>query len=345
MITCFEHAAIKGICAAVPSQSVTIEELIATSDKATAFRLKRVAALAGLHKRHVAPSDMFTGDLAVASGREVLERLDWSPESIDALYFVTQTPDFLSPPTGYLIAHRLGLANTCAVFDLTAGCSGMLQGACAASSQLSPQCRRILILSGDAASKVVPSEDIGNSVLMGDAVGALALEYKESKSDGISFSLLSYPDTLFSLVNYDSGYRPVAGKPDGMIMDGNKITEFCLSNVPQCISRHLRMIGQQLNDMEIFFLHQPNKAILDTLLRRLNIPRQKLPMVFAEYANCSSASLALNICHHAGSPDYTGPKKAFFAAFGSGLAVATMQTTLDMSYCFPVVQVNQSVLL
>ena len=66
-------------------------------------------------------------------------------------------------------------------------------------------------------------EDVGNSVLMGDGIGAFAMEFVPEQKQQISFTLSNFPDTEFSLVNYDSGYRPVPGKPDGMVMAGTKL--------------------------------------------------------------------------------------------------------------------------
>jgi 3-oxoacyl-[acyl-carrier-protein] synthase-3 len=337
----FEHIGLRGFCAAVPENLETMAGLMEKADEPTRFTLKRVAALAGLKQRHVAPTNMFTGDLALAAGRELLRHLDWDPASLDMLFFVTQTPDFLSPPTGYLIAAGLGCSKSCAVMDITSGCPGMLHGAWLASGHLKDSNRRALILSGDASSKVLLSGNIGNVVLMGDAVGALALEY-DTAASALSFNLASQPDTAFSLVNYDSGYRPTPGKPEGMVMDGNKITEFCLAAAPACMKEHLEREGLTFDDMQALYLHQPNKMILDTLRRRLDMDTKKIPQIFADYANCSSASLALSVCSHAGE---FAPGKALFCAFGSGLAVASMLGELDPAVCFPIVRVTQPELL
>lgn len=345
MFASFSNITIRGMSAAVPSNSVTLDELIASADKETAFRLKRTAALAGLRKRHVAPENMFTGDLALTAGKKLLAHLGWGGENLDTMFFISQTPDFLSPPTGYLIAHQLGCSQQCMVNDLSAGCSGMLQGAYLASAMLSPACRRALVLSGDAASKVIPSDDVGNKVLMGDAVGAIVLEYTDDMDECVSFTMTSLPDVDLNLVNYGSGYRPMQGMIDGMSMNGNKITEFCLSKVPQCMGEHLDSCKMTTEDIDVFFLHQPNKAILDTLSRRLKISKNKLPMIFDEYANCSSASLALNVCNFALNQENREPIRAFFAAFGSGLAVSTMLANVDLTHCLPVAQLEIGELL
>lgn len=334
----FENIRLAGVCAAVPKKSESISELMAQADSQTRFTLKRVAALAGLENRHVAPKNIYSGDLAIAAGRELLRQLDWNAESVDALFFVTQTPDFLSPPTGFLIAAALGLSEKCAVTDTIAGCPGLIQGAWLACGQMGHGAKRVLVLSGDTPSKVIPEDDIGNSVLMGDAVGALALEWDES-APPVSFHLLSWPDVDFNLVNYNSGYRQNRNSPDGMIMNGNRITEFCLNRVPQCLEEHLEAETHAFDDIDVFYLHQPNRMILNSLQRRLKMEKEKLPLIFADYANCSSASLAINVCRHA--QIQKEPVKAFFCAFGSGLAVASILAEWDPCRAFGIVEVEE----
>lgn len=334
MFSSFQNVHLAGFTAAVPENCEKIADLMERSEAAARFTLKRVAALAGLKQRHVAPEAMFTGDLALAAGAHLLQKLDWAADSVDMLFFVTQTPDFLSPPTGYLIAAALGLSHNCAIMDLTSGCPGMIQGAWLASGQLNSENRRAIILSGDASSKVVPGHDTGNRVLMGDAVGALALEYVEGASS-LAFNLLSFPDTAFSLVNYNSGYRPVRNNLDGMVMDGNKVTEFCLARAPECIEGLLKREGLDMDEVDMFYLHQPNKMILDTLCRRLKMDRAKVPMIFSDYANCSSASLPISVCR-AGRTDKT--QKAIFCAFGSGLSVSAMLAEWNPANAFGMIK-------
>lgn len=331
----FENIRLAGFGAAAPANTERIADLIATACPEDAFALRRVAALAGLKERHVAPPDMFVSDLAIHAGKNILKNLDWDPASVDVLFFVTQTPDYLSPPTGYLIAHALGLSEKCAVMDLTSGCPGMIQGAWLACGQIKAGAQRALVLCGDTPSKVVPGSDPGNSALMGDGAGALALEF-EAGARPLSFNLLSCPDADFALVNCESGYRPDAQGRSGMVMDGNKITEFCLSRAPQCIFEHLEAENTGLEDIDVFYLHQPNRMILETLRRRLKINRSKIPMIFESYANCSSASLPISVCSR---PKSSEKEKALFCAFGSGLAVASMLGEWDPAKALPVIHV------
>lgn len=336
------HVRLAGFCAAVPAQVVRVSDLASNADKETAFTLRRVASLAGLAERRVANESIYTGDLALAAGHELMLKLGWDPDEISMLFFVSQTPDFVGPPTGQLVAHKLGLNADCAVFDIGSGCPGMIQTAWLAAAHLNENSRRALILTGDVSSKLIPKDDIGNSILMGDAVGACAIEY-DSRASGLSFMLRSYPDTGFALVNYGNGCRPADEHGFGMHMDGNKVTEFCMSRVPQCIMDHLGEEGMTPNDLDALYLHQPNKMILSGLQRRLKIDIEKIPMIFDKYANCSGASVALDVCSRHSKEGSL--QKAMFCGFGSGLAVASMLGDWDTSLAFPVVELERGALL
>ena len=74
------------------------------------------------HGEHVGPHDKVpheTGDGQL---------LDWEPGSIDALIFVTQTPDFRLPASACALQAELKLSQACIAFDINLGCSGYVYG-------------------------------------------------------------------------------------------------------------------------------------------------------------------------------------------------------------------------
>jgi len=71
---------------------------------------------------------MCSSDLCLAAANSVLDSLNWSRDSIDALIMVTQSPDYFLPSTACVIQDRLGLSKECASFDVGLGCSGYPYG-------------------------------------------------------------------------------------------------------------------------------------------------------------------------------------------------------------------------
>lgn len=334
----FRDIAVAGVGAAVPAKIETVEELAARSGETDRFRLKRAAAFCGLQKRHVCPDDIYAGDLAATAGKSLLGNLGWDPATVDALFFVSLTPDFLSPPTGALVAAYLGLKSHCLITDINDGCPGMTHAAMLACGLMGPRCRRTLILCGTVMSKARQwINNPGTEILTGDGFGAMALEYAPDAPE-ISFLACSVPDTNFALPHYESGFRPVPGKPKSFPMKGDKVTGFCNEYVVKCAAEHLTQSGLATNDIDMFFFHQPNRSILDSINRALGIPPEKAPRILKDYANCHGASLAINMCAN-GKSGQNG--KAMLCAFGTGFMVCSMLVELDATRIFDIVETDR----
>ena len=93
-------ARIRAICSSVP------DRLFDNLKETTAFDRKdveKVVKLAGVRTRHMASDELCSSDLCAAAAKRVLERLDWDPQTVDALIFVTQSQDYLLPSTACLV--------------------------------------------------------------------------------------------------------------------------------------------------------------------------------------------------------------------------------------------------
>ena len=112
---------IAGLASAVPLNTSTVTELAAVFG---ADEAQKISDSIGVRQRHIVAHDACTSDLCETAARKLMSQLEWAPESIDALVFVSQTPDYLLPATSCSLHGRLGLSKRCAAFDLNLGCSG-----------------------------------------------------------------------------------------------------------------------------------------------------------------------------------------------------------------------------
>jgi len=87
-------AHIAGIATAVPARRFD------NMKDPTAFppvEVQKVTRMAGVAARHLADETTCSSDLCGAAARRLLSEIGWEAGSIDALIFVTQTPDYLLP--------------------------------------------------------------------------------------------------------------------------------------------------------------------------------------------------------------------------------------------------------
>lgn len=119
------NVAIRGISACVPPK---VEENISLPIYATKEDAEKVIATTGVERKHIVSDGITASDLCLQAAQKLIEELDWDKDSIDALCFVTQTPDYINQPNSFTIHDRLNLKEDCMFLDLYHGCPGWVMG-------------------------------------------------------------------------------------------------------------------------------------------------------------------------------------------------------------------------
>ena len=91
------------------------------------LEVRRIVHSTGVEAVRVA-GELTTGDLCFAAARHLLTLTGTTPDSIDAVVVVTQTPDDLMPGVGVQLQYRLSLPKEVVAFDINYGCSGYVYG-------------------------------------------------------------------------------------------------------------------------------------------------------------------------------------------------------------------------
>lgn len=339
---------IAGIAAAVPDSVVTLD------DDGKLFGVeetKRVFKNTGIRQRHVTKTGMCTSDLCFAAAQELLARLDWAPESIDALVFVTQSPDYVTPATACVLQRRLGLAPGCAAFDVNLGCSGFVYGLWMLSGLFAGGgFRRALLLVGDTASRMSAPLDRSVIPIFGDAGAATALELDPAAppmdfilgTDGAGARHLIVPAGA-ARIPRTSATAEITMRADGnarsdehTYMNGAEVFTFTLTNVPNLIRDIKEVAGWTNENTDFFVFHQASTFVLKNLARASGLPKEKFVVAMEEYGNTSSASIPLAICHQLRDALTSGPKRLVLAGFGVGWSWAAAAVTAGPMVVAPV---------
>ena len=176
---------IRAIAHALPATTLTYEDLAAR------FGEKHVASIyrmSGIRDRRVVAPGQCASDLAVAAARRLIEHSGVDPAGIDALIFVSQTPDYRIPATATRLQAELGLPEKCATFDVNQACASFIFGLQIAHSMVVAEtARRVLLLNADALSTLINPNDRGLVTIHGDAAVATLVEPCDAQSGGIEF--------------------------------------------------------------------------------------------------------------------------------------------------------------
>jgi 3-oxoacyl-[acyl-carrier-protein] synthase-3 len=314
--------------------------------------LERVAKTIGLKERKVVSSGITALDLCEDASRRLLAALDIDSSTINAIIFVTQTPDHSQPNNACLLHGRLGLSKTSIAFDLSLGCSGWVYGLYQAGLLCAHGgAGRVLLCAGDTLSRLTNPLDQSTNPLFGDAGSAAIIERTGNNTPW--YFLLGTDGKLATTIKVPAGGAriPVSSQTrietknsdgniqhsENLIMDGAEVFNFSLREIPTAISSVIKNAGWQLNEVDALVLHQANKFIIENIASKTGLNSCHVPSNLVEkYGNQSSASIPAALIEGLGGKLSSQSLKIVGCGFGVGLSWAAFATEMSSVVTCPI---------
>jgi 3-oxoacyl-[acyl-carrier-protein] synthase-3 len=344
----FERGRVSGLLAVFPSK----EQLFVDDMRRFGFpeaRSMKLKEVMGYDRHRVVDEEVCSSDLVLCGVRYLFERGYLRPEEIQALIVVTQTPDYLMPPTSFIVHGELGLSEDVYCLDITQGCAGYIVGLIQALLLAQGGTnKKIVLVNVDVISRKVSPEDRNSYPLIGDAATITVIETGEqgpisaiAKFDGRRRAALtipaggmripSSPETSLMRDEGDGNKRSL----DHLRMDGTAVFNFVQRDVPPLIEETLLHAGTKKENVHRFLFHQPNKFMLSKLAERLGIGDARVPMdLVSTHGNSSGATIPAVMATQV-APDLLSSLHTYcLAGFGVGLTWAAMVIPLgELDFC------------
>lgn len=329
-----KFARIAGLMACIPSAMVDNTYF---TDSFTPVEIEDVVKIIGVKNRRWVDSETSAGDLCFAAAERLLFELGWEKDSIDAVIFISQTPDFRLPATACGLQSRLGISNACIAFDVNLGCSGYPYALWLGSTMIqSGAARRVLLAVGDTISKLIDKSDRSTAMLFGDAGTVTALEYAEDVgttnfilgTKGAGSGNLIVPHGAFKNISVAEDERFNGKDASCLFMDGGEIFNFTLKTIPSLVEGALEGSGSTIQSCDYFLFHQANLFMLKHLGKKLKLPQEKFPLNIQDYGNTSCASIPLLMATNLSSQ--LKSKANLLAMFGFGVGYSWGSTVMKV---------------
>jgi 3-oxoacyl-[acyl-carrier-protein] synthase III len=349
MIFKFKNKRITGILTIVPSNEVRFEDEMDNYNFPAARSLKLKMTM-GYDKHRLVRPDICASDLCVHGLNYLFEHRLLEKEDIDALILVTQSPDFLMPPTSNIIQGHFSLKQDMICMDINQGCAGYIIGLMQAFLLLGIESiRKVVLLNADVLSRKVSKRDRNSNPLIGDAASVTIIEnssnnevvYGNLKMDGTRADALMIPaggfripstaETAVLLEDLNGNFRA----KDHLVMKGDEVFNFVQTEVPQLVNELLTTAGTNVENVDYFLFHQPNKFMLQKLADKMCVPQEKMPNNIVEnFGNASGVSIPTNICYNLGNKLYSQESHVCFAGFGVGLTWGSLLMHIgNLKFC------------
>ncbi len=335
----FMDKRISGVLAVLPSrESRFVDEIEEYNfSRSQSMKLKLVM---GYDKHRLADDSQCSSDLCIAGLEYLVENRMLNVDDVDALVVVTQSPDYIMPPTSSVIHGRMKMRKDTICFDVNQGCAGYIIGLIQSFMLLDQsEVNKVVLCNVDVLSKRVSSKDRNSYPLIGDGASITIVERSKTPSqiycrtlvDGTRHDALMIPAGGFKIPSDPSTAKLVQDDKgnlralDHLVMKGDDIFNFVQIEVPPLIENVVQMSGHTLADIESFAFHQPNKFMLNKLADNLGVPREKMPSNIVEnFGNASSVTIPTVFAYNYSETLKENDKLMCLAGFGVGLTWGAM---------------------
>lgn len=330
----FKHKRISGILTVVPRKVVKFEDEMAEFNFSPAKSMKLKIAM-GYNEHRIAAQGQTSSDFCIFGMQYLFNNGLLKPEEIDALLFVSQSPDYFMPPTSNVIHGHFRLKQDCLCMDINQGCAGFELGVIQACLLLEqPAVEKVVLLNADVLSPKVSPKDRNSRPLIGDAASITIIEkckdentiFANLKMDGAGAFALNIPAGGFRLpcspettVLEEDAAGNLRSK-DNLVMQGDEVFNFVQREVPPMIEHLYEQSGVDRNDVDWYMFHQPNKFMLHKLADKIGIPYEKMPANIVEnFGNASGVTVPTCISFNLGEALCHSSMLLCLAGFGVGL--------------------------
>ena len=262
-----------------------------------------------IEERRYADSDHNASDLGYFAAQNALDSSGIDAETLDYIIVAHNFGDIeyggtramVLPTLASRIKHKLGIINpNCVAYDLPFGCPGWLQGMIQADYYIrSGDAKRVLVIGTETLSRVTDPHD-RDSMIYSDGAGATILEGQTGAEKGI----LAHKTQTHTSAEAYYLYSGKSSNPDLLSedlfikMDGRKIYEYALTNVPLVIKQTIDKSGIDIKDIKKVLVHQANGKMDEAILKRLlklydvkDAPSDIMPMTISKFGNSSVATI------------------------------------------------------
>lgn len=329
----FQNVRIAGISAGVPKNIADNLHPTAEDAISTEYAPEDFVKTTGVLERHVS-SHLTASDMCYKAAEKLIADLKWEKSEIEAIVFVTQTPDYILPATACIMQDRLGLSKECFAEDMSLGCSGWVYGLSSVAALVaSGSIKKALLMVGDGRKRFEGPRD----PLFGQAGTVTAIEYAEGVesikfhvgTDGSGFDAIITPDggsrNRFSMESFKM--EDVEGKPMHRLqarMKGMDVFSFGITTAPKSVKGLAERYGFDYQEADWFVFHQANMKMNNMIAKKLKLNSEKVPSSMYHFGNTNGASIPMTIVSELKGKVEDKPTTFICCGFGVGLSWGTV---------------------
>lgn len=301
-----------------PDKILTNDDLAQTVDTTDEWIRSRV----GIQTRRIAAGEETVTDMAEAAGAKALAASGLDAGDIDLLIVATCTPEVTIPNVAATVADRLGITAPGA-FDLNAACAGFCYALnVAADAVRSGSSRHTLVIGSEKLSQWIDWTDRSTCIIFADGAGAAVVgPTADGEPSGIG-------PVVWGSAGDQAERITIPDRHGFLRQDGQAVFRWTTTELAPVARKACERAGVKPEDISAFVPHQANLRIIESIARKLGIPRERVADDIVVSGNTSSASIPLALGRMQEQGRLESGTPALLLGFGAGLSYAAQVITL-----------------
>jgi 3-oxoacyl-[acyl-carrier-protein] synthase-3 len=301
-----------------PANEVTNEDLAAMVDTTDEWIRSRV----GIVSRRIAAADESVTDMAVVAGGKALAGSGLSPADIDLVIVATCSTEGSIPNVSAVVAYRLGIAAPGA-YDINAACAGFCYALANASDSIrAGTARHVLVIGAEKMTAWIDFTDRSTCIIFADGAGAAVVgPVADGEPTGIGPVVWGSAGELSQNIT-------IADRNSFLHQEGQAVFRWATTTMHPIAAQACERAGVAVSELSAFVPHQANLRIIESIARKLGVPRERLADDIVHAGNTSSASIPMALARMAGRGDLKPGSPALLLGFGAGLCYAAQVITV-----------------
>ncbi|MGZ0017597.1 3-oxoacyl-ACP synthase III family protein [Yeosuana sp. AK3] len=306
-----------------------------------AIIIEKFKAITGIAERRYAKDHLNSSDLGFFAAEKAIIDANIDREELDYIIVAHNFGDVkhntiqsdLLPCLASRIKHSLRIKNPkCVAFDILFGCPGWIEGVIQAQAFIKAgMAKKCLVIGNETLSRVVDDYD-RDSMIYSDGAGAAVIEATNDEGGILAHETASFTyDEAYYLFFGNSNNQELCRNTRYIKMEGRKIYEFALTNVPNAMKTCLEKSGMDIKDVKKILIHQANEKMDEAIVKRfyklykMDMPEDIMPMSIQNLGNSSVATVPtlfdLIKNHELENHSFSKGDVIIFASVGAGMHI------------------------
>lgn len=311
------YAAITGWGKCLPPATLTNDDLatfLETDDE-------WITSRTGMKERRI--SHVNVSELAHVACASALAAADKTAKDVELIVFGSTSFDEICPNASSNVQRLLGAENA-ACMDVSTACTGGMYSLSVATAMIkSGVVKSALVIGAEAISPIMDWSNRDVAVLFGDGAAALYLEQSDEESGVITEALGCYGESrdILSVQGWGMKYANkgrLFGQSHWDFL-GQEIFKKAVTGMSQACDKALEKAQLSAEQITSVVPHQANLRIIDTLVKRLKMDRDKVFVNIHKYGNMSAATTLVAFVEAIEESFIEKNSYVLLPAFGGGL--------------------------